>query len=317
MSVDPVVQYQPYNAYLYPTPQIKLPVSAWMMTLGAADIPEGATPWMLAQGWQIASVDYDQSTNPPTPYYNMTKQGMFEAAMLQSLVNTYTNAYNEANYYNALRYEQILANWSLQISQCVQELDKMAANTNAHVSLYLSTLDSLMGQVDTKIAAATSTATGLINYATNLGTAELARINLQFDNLLAKTRQELASRGFYSSALVAQADAGVEDKRSQAILDLNDRINREKVDIEKFSIQAQQALIGHQLEANLNRLRGLADTNAKEQQLYKYMVDTTNGIILGLFGFQERRNDVAPSLEVIAGLCSQLGNSGSTSWVSP
>lgn len=317
MAVSYIDTFQPATVNLDPSQQIKLPVSAWMTYVTAADIPGDSVPWMLAQGWEMVSIRYDTTTTPSTPYYNMTKRGMFEAAMLQSLVNTYTNAYNEGRNMNAARYDNIVYNWSALIGKCITQLDSMAANNNTYVSLYIGQLGTLMDQVDAQIAAASAKATSLITYATTLGAADLILINERFDNLLAKTRQELTSRGFYSSPMVTQADARVERERTLAILELDDKINREKMDAEKFCIQAQHQAVGHQLQANLARLTGLTQVHEQEMQLYKYMTDTRNNIVIGLFGFEERRTDSYPSLEIMAQLCSQLGNSGSTSWVQP
>jgi hypothetical protein len=317
MAVNPVATYTPQSVNLDPITQIALPVSAWMLTYTAADVPKDSVPWMLAQGWQIVSTDLDNSTTPPTPYYNMARSGMATSAMLQSLVNVYTLAYNEGRTKNALRYDNIVANWTTQIGQCITELDNMVGDSNAYVSLYLGQLGSLMSQIDGQIAAATSQAAGIIGLAGNLGSGELIRINEQFDNLNATNAQQLASRGFYSSAILTQATARVERERNLAILELNDRINREKIEIQKFQVQTQHELIGRQLEANMQRLAGLTETHRQEMDLYKYMIDTTNGIIIGLFGFQERRTDAYPSLEVMSQICSQLGDASSTSWVSP
>jgi len=317
MAVSNIDTFQPATVNLDPTPQIKLPVSAWMTSFGVADIPADSVPWMLAQGWKIESVDYDDSTAPPTAYYNMSKQGMFEAAMLQSLVNTYTNAYNEGRNMNAFRYNNIVTNWSLLIGKCITQLDSMAANSNAYVSVYLSELGTLMDAVDAQIAAANATTTGMIDRATGLGTTDLARINEHFANSLAAELQKITERGFYSSAMVTDITARNTRELNEAIAAHNDKINREKIDIDKFSVQARHQTIAQQLQANMARLSGRTQLHAQEMELYKYMTDTRNNIVIGLFGFEERRTDVVPSLEIMAQLCSQLGNSGSTSWVTP
>ena len=51
----------------------------------------------------------------------------------------------------------------------------------------------------------------------------------------------------------------------------------------------------------------------------RYGIDVKglDALVIGRFAFQERRVDAYPSLEVMSQLCAQLGDSGSTSWVSP
>jgi hypothetical protein len=314
MSVNPVFTYPLVQANLDPSVQAYQPVANWMTQFSVDNINNDSLPWLLARGWTVTDQGTDDNGNAVS---SLSYTGMVNYLTLQALCNTYTDAYNEGRVLNALRYDQIVANWQNQIAQCIVQLDSMAANSNAYVGVYLGQLGTLMSAVDAQIAAANANAATVMNLASGLGQGELIRINEQFDTLNATTLQQLTSRGLYSSALVAQATARVERERNLAILELNDRINREKIDIQKFQVQTQAQLIGTQLEANMARLKGLTETHMQEMELYKYMTDTTNNIIVGLFGFQERRTDAYPSLEVLAQLASQLGDSGATSWVSP
>ena len=71
------------------------------------------------------------------------------------------------------------------------------------------------------------------------------------------------------------------------------------------------------MTSEMNRLRAKFDQNSFDMQLAKYQIDASNNLVVGLFGFEERRTDAYPSLEVLAQLTSQLGDQASTSWVSP
>ena len=124
-----------------------------------------------------------------------------------------------------------------------------------------STINGLLDSLDTAVGSHQTTHAGLValflsDYTTHaatarallvgLGTTELARINEQFDNLLAKSQQSLVDRGFYNAALITQVDARVERERSEAITSLNDRLAREKLEHEhqlhgeKSSVRSQQ-----------------------------------------------------------------------------
>jgi hypothetical protein len=71
------------------------------------------------------------------------------------------------------------------------------------------------------------------------------------------------------------------------------------------------------MDTKMNSYRLRIDQNAKEMELMKYQADASNDLMVGLWGFQERREDTYPTLDLIAQLVSQLGNTGATSWVSP
>ena len=377
MSVDPVPTYVPIRADLRPFSESPLPIAAAMVTYNVSNVPDDALAWMLAQGWQISSTSQDNSTTPARTLYNMTRGGMTNSTLLQMLIASYTSAYNEGRINNSNRYIEILTNWTSQVSNTIIELDKMAANNNTFATSQLSSLSSLMSQVDTKILTAynevilgktyldgletlmdsvdtriTETDVEIAlgkSYIANLGVEETYRINEQFDNLRAKTQLDLVNRGFGSAALLAQSDARVERERSMALTDLADKLAREEAAQSNAAVSSMHGLIGAKMSAQMNRMKlfeektrqsneavssqhGLISSqlaadeirlkvaeqvNAGEQQIYKYMIDTVDALVIGSFAFQERRVDQYPSIEVLSQLCGQLADSGATSWVSP
>jgi hypothetical protein len=84
-----------------------------------------------------------------------------------------------------------------------------------------------------------------------------------------------------------------------------------------FLSQGLHQLAALQTEIDFNNLRTQADQNAREMELMKYQVDTVNNLVVGLFGFQEKREDSYPALDLIAQLVSQMGDEGATSWITP
>jgi hypothetical protein len=50
--------------------------------------------------------------------------------------------------------------------------------------------------------------------------------------------------------------------------------------------------------------------------LMKYQLDERNKLIIGLYGFVERREDIAPRWEEFGKIVSGLGDSGG-GWISP
>ena len=52
-------------------------------------------------------------------------------------------------------------------------------------------------------------------------------------------------------------------------------------------------------------------------QLMQYQADASNRLMVGLFEFQEKREDDYPSLDLVAQLVSQLGDAGATQWLTP
>lgn len=322
----------------------------WWSQYYLTQIPETAIGWLAAQGWKVVgSPAYDDSTTPPTPYYNMQREVMNNWIILQTLLNQYTAAYNEGRSHNAQRYNDLVQIWNECIQRSEIHVNATGDNSDNHVTIYLASLTSLMDQVDTRIiesrdfatgtavavyskledyiakvaaletnyaahAAAIGTiltdedtnlasflstygteltaleseftthlaavralettmgsqATGHIvsleaqiaglstdftthdalarGYLTDLGVTELARINEKWDEALAAELQKLTDRGFYASQMATDITARNTRERSQQVTELNDRLNREKLDNEHKLFEQKAAMRGRTME---------------------------------------------------------------------
>ena len=131
------------------------PYSAlWWTSQTLTEIPSDALGWLASQGWAIIGApSYDTSTTPPTPYYSMGRESLQNWQILQSLLNSYSVAYNDARWANSLRYNQVIANWTEVIGSTQAHFDAEVAEQNAHVAIYLGNLESYMAQVDALIDA--------------------------------------------------------------------------------------------------------------------------------------------------------------------
>ena len=505
-DISPVSRSSPYTAY-------------WWTNSFVQAIPESSVAWMLAQGWQIISTNSDTSTTPATTTYNMGRQSMQNWLILQTLMNSFTSAYNEGRAANDTRYEDIVRMWDEVITKSQTHYDQMGDVQNAHVAVYVSNLTGILSTIDAHISAARTSAvdnavavtskldafitdmdelvTGYnahlaaINtviatessdlttflaaheaaldeletefdthltairtlettantnstahiatlqaqldampteytshktvaeaFLTDLGTTELARINERFDNLLASSEQKITDRGFYSSNLVTQSDVRIERERDEAIAALNDKLNREKLDnehklydqlvamrdrvqrgtvllyqvrealrnwktenesrlqgeqntmriraadgialrhsaqqdvsrneasqrtglyaalVKKIAdimdgrqqyakttlanthelVDARYKLASMEMEMRFKQLEHWGQKNNEDMTLYKYQIDARNNLMIGLFGFMERRTDEYPDISKLAELATSLGDSGATSWVTP
>lgn len=111
---------------------------------------------------------------------------------------------------------------------------------------------TLLSDFNTHVTTATA-------FLTSLGVTELARINEHFDDLLTTQNQALVSRGFYSSALVSQMELQVERERTQAIIELNDKLNREKWENQHRLYEQKYRMRLGALEASYRVMQGAAE----------------------------------------------------------
>jgi len=119
--------------------------------------------------------------------------------------------------------------------------------------------DEHAGLADTLLSDFNSHETTATDFLTDLGATELARINERFDNLKASNNTGLVNRGFYSSALVTQMEAQVERERSEAVGELNDRLNREKFENQHRLYEQKYRVRLGALETSYRVLQGAAE----------------------------------------------------------
>ena len=64
------------------------------------------------------------------------------------------------------------------------------------------------------------------------------------------------------------------------------------------------------------RLDGWKSVAAENRQLLAYQLDERNKLLIGLYGFVERRNDVGPTFNDISRIISSIGDAGG-GWIQP
>jgi hypothetical protein len=64
------------------------------------------------------------------------------------------------------------------------------------------------------------------------------------------------------------------------------------------------------------RLTGLREQHAENMRLMIYQLDERNKLLIGLYGFVERREDDPPSFDALTQICTGLGDAGG-GWVTP
>jgi hypothetical protein len=132
----------------------------------------------------------------------------------------------------------------LDLSTIISEVDDAIDDLDTAVTDFNTAFDGLRATLVSDFTTHQGLTRG---YLTGLGTTELARINERFANDLAVQKQQLIDRGLYSSWLVTDITARNTREKNEAIAELNDRLNREKV-------ANEHALYGQQFQMRLGGL---------------------------------------------------------------
>ena len=185
----PIVPWLDPNQEQLPNiPDITTPYGSGWWTLWTIDyVPKDAVGWLLAQGWMITNIDYDETTVPPEPYYAMRKESMNNWEILKSLLSDYVRAHNNAKLLNTIRYNQVLESWDGMITTSQVHFDNQVAAQNAHMEVYLGDLVFYMNEVGGMIADNKSDLLADAEAATTALTALDAKLSDLEDNVTAST----------------------------------------------------------------------------------------------------------------------------------
>lgn len=156
MAIESPPDQTPDQSTIHIAPTLPLVPSLWYTTQTISNIADNSSGYgfLLAQGWQpVGAPSLDSSTTPPTAYYTLTRQSPNTALTLQSLINSYTIAENDAKAANQVRYNEIVTNWRALSGNSQDYFDTQVDQQNAHVLLYTGNLDTYMAAVDTLIEA--------------------------------------------------------------------------------------------------------------------------------------------------------------------
>jgi len=332
----PVVPEQKPEQTLAQVPRVVNPYrdaesTVWWGAQTVTDIPPHAVGWMVANGWRVVKTTRDTSTVPPTVYYEMATEQIDPASVLLSLCNSWTREANNAREANNFRYRDVINDWTKTIASTQTHAANETEQQNACLGVYLTDLKNL-DEIDDLISINRedlqqeynlhkSTTQGRLD---DLGQTELARINEQFSATLSVQRQQLIDQGLYNATVNTDITARNERDRDEQIQLLNDRLMREKLQndhqlysqvssLANFNMQA----IIQKMNVKVTQMEGHKRVNDDNMRLMAYQLDTRNQLLIGLYGFSERREDVAPGWENMSTMIAALGESGGGSWVQP
>jgi len=269
-------------------------------------------PWLLAQGWTVTDVTDSVETEP---FYSATgvligstttttKQTTLERRVLKSeyalnsLIASFTNAYNEGRTLNDSRYDELVTLYAVMLDKTEDEIIDNTDDPDEYSAL----IETILETMGTDYDDVESDLDGALD---DYGDAQRARIATQFDNKLTETKADLITRGLYNTTIWDSMSTGIERERAFALNDFEDGLIGQQVNLRSTIYNYKDNLNVKLLEAR-SRLRnelqgGLEKTSLRNQALQS------------MLSFMERREDGYPDMAAIADLTKSLGiNSSQT-----
>ena len=265
--------------------------------------------------------------------------------VLNDMVKSFTDAYNEGRTVNNARYDELVALYALVLNKTEGELDgsalesvtpddfmALAATVTAAIENRLFDPAALKGAYDTLMAdvqAAVDILKGAVSgLPENWQASRAAEINRQFDNRVSEARATMVENGTYNGTVWPNVLSGFERDRQYALNDLGDKMVTLKVDTygKAASLVADNEGKIADAAAKLGALEnsykdlGLKAIQVKQgvmesaervtDAIHKRTIGLTelrNTVVKWMLDFMERREDEYPGLDQLATVAERLG----------
>ena len=332
----PVVPYVNPDQQPHEVPRVVNPLNSGVFwnERKVTGIPQHAVGWLVANGWRVTRTVSDGTTVPPTISYEMETQQLQSdgpEGVVITLLNDYTREANYARDANNYRYRDVVRNWQNMIQSTQAHAEAETEQQNTCLGVYLDDLnaiDDITGLLTANSDAFEQTynqhKTNASDRLDGLGSTELARITAQFAASLSVQQQQLIDSGLYNSAVNADIKARNTRDRDEQIQLLNDRLNREYLVNDHKLFDQYSGLAGFkmqsalaQMNAKVTQLEGHKRVHEENMKLMAYQLETRNNLLVGLYGFVERRDDIAPQWDKMTTMIAALGEAGGGSWIQP
>jgi hypothetical protein len=281
-----------------PTPLVPRDPAEWYVTtyIQVETTTDDQLMWLLAQGWIVYRIIVHNLLGiGGETYYTwfMMRRVISGEKTLIALVEDYTDAYNEGRELNDQRYDDIVALHAALTDETQDELITLVTNN--------TTYDALIEALITSISADwTAHDTEISGDLDAYGTAQVARINTQYDSELSKAQAHLVNTGMYNTLTWTSASAGIERERAVALNEFNDKLIIQQVGLEERLYAAKTQMRDRILAARDRLFRGDHTAAIIREEL-------RTRVITALCNFMERRTDSYPDLTAIGNAAAELG----------
>ena len=242
------------------------------------------------------------SADETDPYWcawqkiRLERRRMQAELVLQSMVDTFVDNFNEGRKINVDRYEELVALYALMVSQTQDD----AANIDLDSIDFEPLFDEVKAAIKEKLSEYQSVADQI---PSDWLESRKADINLKFNNLIGEARAKMVSDGTYNGTVWPSVLAGIEHQRSHALDALKDESVTMKLTAYGDIAKTTAALYGQMIDAQVRVFEALKSKKTTP-------ITLRNEVLKWMYDFMERRTDDHVKIEELATLVQQIGYDG-------
>ena len=224
----------------------------------------------------------------------LQRRRMQPDAILQDMVTSFTNAYNEGRQINDERYDELVNLYAIMLARTEDE-------ANAFAGLSTEDFKPLWETIKPKVEKA------LEDYAKSVDglpddwmQSRKDEINRKFDELVGQAKSKMVAEGTFNSTVWPTTLSGIERDRQYALNDLKDEMVTLKIEAHG-KIATMTADIGNKLlDCEIRFIEA-------QQKMLLGPTEVRNNVFKWMLDFMERRDDEYPGLDAVANVAGSLG----------
>ena len=212
---------------------------------------------------------------------------------MQSMTDSFTEAYNSGRGIEDRRYNEIVSLYSLMLSRSESEGNSIVIGATDLMPVANRLLEAVMSSVGDADSAS--------DEISEASTKNRERdVNRQFDNLIAQTKAQMITNGTYNNTLWPSVQAGIERQRSEALDKAKEAGMSVKLNA-KSSVATLRANVGAQI---LTAMQGIVTANDQRKLT---VVELRNTVLKWMLDYIGTREESYPELEEIATVAERMG----------
>ena len=223
----------------------------------------------------------------------LKRRKMQSEAVLQDMITSFTNAYNEGREVNNARYDELVALYALMLSRTESEANSLSFTPEDFKPLADAVLAAVKDALEKYRGA-------VANLPEDWMQSRIDEINRKFDALLSQKRSEAITTATYNTTIWTTTESGIERDRQLALNDLKDTMVTAKIDA-YGKIATITGDIGNRLLDCETRII------EAQQKMLLGPTEIRNTVFKWMLDFMERREDDYPGLDQLVTIADRLG----------
>lgn len=213
--------------------------------------------------------------------------------VMQSMVDSFTEAYNGGRAIEDMRYNEIVSLYGLMVTRSEAEGNEIVAGA--------TDLMPLANRMAEAALAAVGKADEDADAAAELVAGNRERdVNRQFDLLVAQTKAQMVTNGTYNGTLWPSVHAGIERQRSEALDKAREAGATARLNVRQSAATLRSNVLGSLLQA-MQSVASAAD------QRKVTATEMRNSVLKWMLDYIGSREESYPELEEISTVAERMG----------